>query len=368
MADASLARVARTGIYEILNTVNGKRYIGSALNICQRWARHRTQLNRGDHHSHILQRAWVKHGAAAFEFRILEECAKADLIKVEQRFIDELKPRYNICKKAGSALGVKRSKETIERMSGRTVSVETRAKIAASLKGRKLPLEHATRMCAIDANQVREIRRLRSLKFTQPQIVAQLKISLSLVRRVCNRERYTWVDADQPHEVFSRGGYKLSPEVAARRGDSHRGKTLSADHREKIAAAQRGRKHPPEFGAAISARNMGVPRPKSEEHRAKISAALMGHHYNAGIPKTEEHRRKLSEAKRGVPNPKNIGNRGRTGQKKSPEEIAKQAAALKVTWAARKATGLVRNEEAIAKQAASMRAYWANRKADEQIE
>ena len=55
----------QSGIYEILNTANGKRYIGSAVHFARRWYLHCWKLNRGEHHSAKLQNAWNKHGAGA---------------------------------------------------------------------------------------------------------------------------------------------------------------------------------------------------------------------------------------------------------------------------------------------------------------
>lgn len=40
MADIALP----SGIYQIINTVNGKRYIGSAVNLGKRWINHRVGL------------------------------------------------------------------------------------------------------------------------------------------------------------------------------------------------------------------------------------------------------------------------------------------------------------------------------------
>lgn len=41
----------RPGIYSILNIKTNKMYIGSAVNIGRRWARHRHMLRHGAHHS-----------------------------------------------------------------------------------------------------------------------------------------------------------------------------------------------------------------------------------------------------------------------------------------------------------------------------
>lgn len=102
------------GIYEIVNTVNGKRYVGQALNIEKRWSYHRQDLSRGDHHSRYLQRAWNKYGSDAFAFRVILECDMDDLNNYEQSEIDK-KSEYNVSKTAGSPKGTKHSKETIEK-------------------------------------------------------------------------------------------------------------------------------------------------------------------------------------------------------------------------------------------------------------
>ena len=77
-----------SGIYEIVNTVNGKRYIGSSVNIKTRWSQHRVRLSSGDHHCPPLQRAWVKYGSDAFEFRVIERCGRDVLVSLEQSYLD----------------------------------------------------------------------------------------------------------------------------------------------------------------------------------------------------------------------------------------------------------------------------------------
>ena len=74
-----------SGIYEIVNLVNGKRYVGSAVSFECRWREHRRQLNADRHHSRHLQRSWNKHGAEAFSFRIIEVCEPASLMRERLR-------------------------------------------------------------------------------------------------------------------------------------------------------------------------------------------------------------------------------------------------------------------------------------------
>ena len=84
------------GIYKIVNFVNGHCYIGSSCNINKRWTQHINQLNKGKHHSIYLQRAWNKYSSDSFKLEILEECNIDNLFIYEQKWIDKLKPEYNL--------------------------------------------------------------------------------------------------------------------------------------------------------------------------------------------------------------------------------------------------------------------------------
>jgi group I intron endonuclease len=133
--------VNQSGIYEILNTVNGKRYIGSAIKIAQRWKQHKVALRRGVHHSIPLQRAWDKYGEQAFKFLPVLTCAKSMLLFYEQQLLDKVKPEYNVSPTAGSSLGVKASPATRDRLRvthlGLIQSPETCEKKRAALIGNK---------------------------------------------------------------------------------------------------------------------------------------------------------------------------------------------------------------------------------------
>lgn len=77
-----------SGIYAIENTITGKFYVGSTKNFQQRWALHRGQLKRGEHHSVKLQRSYDKHGVDAFRYFVLKEVEDAALLpEVENEFI-----------------------------------------------------------------------------------------------------------------------------------------------------------------------------------------------------------------------------------------------------------------------------------------
>lgn len=137
----------RPGIYQI--TLQGRIYVGSAVRIDVRWRAHRNDLNRGKHHSRLLQRTFNKYGLSAAVFEVLEYVDDPErLIDREQFWLDKLRPYdggYNTCPNAHSVLGLKHPDESRARMSlvrkgmgaGKRISPEQREKIAESLRGRK---------------------------------------------------------------------------------------------------------------------------------------------------------------------------------------------------------------------------------------
>lgn len=104
------------GVYEIVNNVNGKRYVGSSNRIEHRWSQHKSRLNNGSHHSLHLQRAWDKYGSDNFVFNIIAECSQDNLIPNEQSEIDS-GCQYNISPTAGRTAGLEVSDSAKEKMS-----------------------------------------------------------------------------------------------------------------------------------------------------------------------------------------------------------------------------------------------------------
>lgn len=150
------------GIYKILNTANGKFYVGSSVNVESRIFKHLSFLRRNIHNNAHLQAAFTLYGEGAFEYVLLETCSLDELLTREQHYIDTLQPGYNICRVAGNTLGVLHGPDARVKMSvanlgnkrrlgkqhtdatkaligalaaQRTHTPEIKAKIAAALKG-----------------------------------------------------------------------------------------------------------------------------------------------------------------------------------------------------------------------------------------
>ena len=136
----------KSGIYQIKNTLNNKKYIGSSKNLQKRLYEHKRTLKLGTHHSIKLQRAWNKYGDNNFIFEVLLECDCNDLIKNEQKYFDLYKPEYNILEIASSTIGHKHSMETKVKIGlkskGRLHTIESKKKISDANKGKKLTNEH----------------------------------------------------------------------------------------------------------------------------------------------------------------------------------------------------------------------------------
>jgi group I intron endonuclease len=140
-----------SGIYKILNKISNKFYIGSAINLTERWRLHQFQLNKNSHRNPHLQAAWNKYWSVSFEFIILELIKdKNKLLEREQYWIDLTKCcdrniGYNVHLIAGSPLGLKRSKETIEKlrivgkfkMKGKKHSDKTKKQMSEAAKDNK---------------------------------------------------------------------------------------------------------------------------------------------------------------------------------------------------------------------------------------
>jgi len=86
-----------TGIYKITNIFNNKFYIGSTSNLIRRKKEHFRLLKQNKNHCKILQRAYNKYGETYFVFDIIAYCPREYLFKLEQWFVDNLKPQYNSC-------------------------------------------------------------------------------------------------------------------------------------------------------------------------------------------------------------------------------------------------------------------------------
>lgn len=84
-----------SGIYEIVNTINGKKYIGSSKQLNIRKTRHFSNLRNNRHANSHLQNSFNKYGEENFEFSVILYCDKNDLEGYEQSWLNNTNARIN---------------------------------------------------------------------------------------------------------------------------------------------------------------------------------------------------------------------------------------------------------------------------------
>lgn len=269
-----------SGVYEILNLVNGKRYVGSSINLKSRRWRHFSNLRNGRHENEHLQRSWDRYGGDSFVFRVVLECDKDELLEKEQELIDsyEFSSLYNILKFAYSARGYEISSEARRKISeskmghevsaetrkklskahaGKTVSESTRAKISTAMVGNQHLLGYEpsteTRLRLSEAGK----GRITSDETKQRQSEAAKGRKVSDETRKKNHEaaKSNWGNEEYRKRQTER---VMSDYVKQKLADANTGRVISVEAREKMSIARRGKPG----------------RKNSEETKKKISSGL----------------------------------------------------------------------------------------------
>lgn len=128
-----------SGVYCWFNTVDQKRYVGSARSFLDRYWGHVGHLRYGKSHNRYLQEAWDTYGESSFQFVVIEKCEIENLGDREFYWINTYKATdrnygYNILTIPFSPKGYKHTPEAREKMSkvlkGRVKSSEHRAKLS----------------------------------------------------------------------------------------------------------------------------------------------------------------------------------------------------------------------------------------------
>ena len=192
-----------SGIYQIENQINGKRYIGSAVNLRKRWGEHLNTLCHKRHFNRHLQSAFDKYGEDAFTFEILEYVMSEDLIVREQFYLDTYSPEYNISPTAGSLLGIQHTDET-------------RANMSIAKTGKRHPMYG---------------------KHPNPETLAKLSVARTGERNPNYGKHHSAVACKKMHEAWT-----LERKQA--QSDRQQGKHLSAETCAKISASRTGERHP----------------------------------------------------------------------------------------------------------------------------
>jgi group I intron endonuclease len=113
-------------IYTITNKVSGKVYVGQAVDYEDRWGRHKRELRGNYHNNQHLQNSYNKHGAEAFEYKVIDAVPIETLDEAEIAYIaqyDSFKNGYNGTLGGDGIRGFTHTEEAIH-----TMQVKSRAR------------------------------------------------------------------------------------------------------------------------------------------------------------------------------------------------------------------------------------------------
>jgi group I intron endonuclease len=260
-------RIKKSGVYQIVNEINGKFYIGSSVDIVNRWAAHRhTFKNEPKYNSRIIS-AVRKYGIEHFTFIVLEECLpiKEIILACEQYYIDNMLPQYNILPKAGSNLGFKQPPSFYEKRNGKEPW------------NKGVPMSEEQKQILLDGHA----------KWIENGGEPWNKNTSGLMPEPWNK------------------GIQMTDKMKQKLSDSHKGlepwnKGLPVSDVERqrlleISAITHTPEHQQKMTEAARITNTGKPR--SEDTKRKISEGNIGKDMSMlrGIPRTEDVRLKVSE-------------------------------------------------------------------------
>lgn len=109
----------KSGIYMWTNNLNGKKYIGSSVNLRRRLLEYYNVNRLLNEKSMTINIALLKYGYHNFSLTILEFCDLDSLMYKENYYFEIYKPEYNILKTPGSpskGSGWKHSEATVEKI------------------------------------------------------------------------------------------------------------------------------------------------------------------------------------------------------------------------------------------------------------
>jgi len=213
-----MAKPIISGIYKITNMINGKVYIGQAIDIYDRWGNERRACKKNSKHPERINRhlraSILKYGIENFKWEIINDCGIDGLNFWEPYYIAVYDAQnrdkgYNLDSGGGA---------------GRRHCQETKDRIRMKLVGVKKTPEHC-----------------ENIKKAWENASDEFRDSIKNTRRVNQTGKKHTPEAIEKIAKSSKGR-RHSPETCAKMSASHTGVKLSKETRAKQSYSARHRK------------------------------------------------------------------------------------------------------------------------------
>jgi group I intron endonuclease len=206
---------SKTGVYCLVNLINGHIYIGSSINLAVRMSNYlnTTFLKNRKNNNMPIVKALLKYGQENFALLIVEYVDMENLSIRETFYITHLLPYYNVLKQGYSSLGYRHTEATKQLLSelakNRVHSEKTKALISRALVGENNPFYNKNhsmdaKLRMIEANSAHPVYIYNSFR--------KLLVILPSVRtlaKLINSNHSTLVNYIKDKNLF-RGEYYLS--------------------------------------------------------------------------------------------------------------------------------------------------------------
>jgi group I intron endonuclease len=213
--------IPQSGVYKIVNIIDGKVYIGGTRHLYRRKQYHWSMLRGNVHQNKKLQTAWNIYGQSAFRFEVIQTLGyESEIKEVEQKYLDEYKsynPQYgyNSAPFSDSNIGVHRSEECkrrdgeLTRIRNLNASPETHKRWSAAQKlrmntpeGRESARRLGFANRRITDEQIDEMIEMRKSGISNKEIYLKFKVNESyycdshrVKGRIAEKERNVYVKA-----------------------------------------------------------------------------------------------------------------------------------------------------------------------------
>jgi hypothetical protein len=195
----------KTGIYMWTNKLNGKKYVGSSVNLRRRLLEYYNVNRMLNEKSMPINQSLLKYGYQSFSLTILEFCNIDSLVSREKHFFDIHSPEYNILKTPGSP----------DRGKGWTHSEATVEKIRTAAIKRMESSEVLAKMSTDQTSGIKvEVINVETQTSTTYHAIKAAARALSIDKRYI--ENYIYLNQDKPvlgkytFKLISRDGENLN--------------------------------------------------------------------------------------------------------------------------------------------------------------